>query len=174
MKWILTMQTPCIDVEKCRWPFRPPQLHCEMIKNWIEHETHAFCSLPLFLSFSLSLRLSTVRHDNYSNDWMEIVKSLRIHNKSNLIEPSDKHPKLSTMLKHVVQFSYTIDIAKNAFLCDNWIHSKWHIQSLIRIQFTSIHFGWIVISEVDAYIISLTQTNNLFVGVCLGDIIWIN
>lgn len=121
------------------------RLHCEMIKNWIEmkHSLTFYCLLGFFLW------LSTVRHDNYSNDWMEIVKSLRINNKSNSIvtNATNISNALNTLLTHVVQFYTQLTLRKMRFLCDNWkfIQSGIFIRSYNSIRL-AFHFDWIVIS----------------------------
>lgn len=74
--------------------------------------------LPTDVGFLFMFLLLAVRHDNYSNDWMEIVKSLRINNKSNSIERTTATVtkiELNTMLTQHRSILCTIDIGKMRF-----------------------------------------------------------
>lgn len=108
----------------------------QMIKNRTQMKPcSGSLSLSLFITvflhsgfFHLHLHCAAVRHDNYSNDWMEIVKSLRINNKSNSIERTtiqqnsqrNNASRIENNVNAHRSILCTIDIWKNAFRFSRW------------------------------------------------------
>lgn len=131
----------------------------------------AYTTLDVSLGFWVC-SLSTVRHDNYPSDWMEIVKSLRINNKSNQSE--EKKRRREKHNKDRVENNVN---AHRSILCTNEI-----VKTRIYVEFVLnvVPFDLIksVLLQLKPHIYGLyeaieclKQTHNVFAEVFLGDII---